>query len=594
MKTENTSVEPPEKRRVPEAAGSIQVNFCKNPQCLNYARPMSNDPQPRGRGARARLTDKYKICGVKRGTPEIQCLLCNEILPLKSNFGIQEEAERLGAYLAPKAPLGCPEADCQNHGFDVKRSSNRYQSFGRTPSGSRRYRCKACGKTFAVGNASLRQRKPHKNREVFSLLVNKMPIRRIVDHAGISASSVYGKIDFFHAQCIAFVAQRERKLLDGFPIHRLDISVDRQEYVVNWDNQWDKRNVRLQAVGSADNRTSYIFGMHVNFDPRLNPHAVEAEVSLLGDHLEQKPYRRHARIWLASDYADTAKRSAGRRRTSETGMLNVDIRQAYDESVAREDIEAPDEHDKTTRLPVDGVQVHAEYTLYGHFYLLRKLFGGVGKVRFYLDQESGIRAACLAAFSDEVLDRRCDAFYVKINKEMTVNERRRMVRRSREELEMYEAMHPLLELDDLRLMIIVERLKNMMPMGKWNDRWLSHPFPKMSEPEKAVSYLTDMGDYETEHLARLYARASLHGIDRFFMQVRRMLSLTERPIGTASNMRRTWYGYSPYNPVWMIKLLEIYRVFYNYCKAGKDGKTPAMRLGLAKSRIRIEDIIYYA
>ena len=46
------------------------------------------------------------------------------------------------------------------------------------------------------------------------------------------------------------------------------------------------------------------------------------------------------------------------------------------------------------------MRIHAEYTLYGHFYL-KRLFGGIGKIRFFLDQDSGMRAACLAAFQPE-------------------------------------------------------------------------------------------------------------------------------------------------------------------------------------------------
>ena len=75
--------------------------------------------------------------------------------------------------------------------------------------------------------------------------------------------------------------------------------------------------------------------------------------------------------------------------------------------------------------------------------------------------------------------------------------------------------------------------------------------------------------------------------------VRRRLSLLERPIATASKSDRMWYGYSAYNPGSIVKFLGIFRVFYNYCATGKDGKTPAMRSGLAKGTIGLEDIIYY-
>jgi hypothetical protein len=36
-----------------------------------------------------------------------------------------------------------------------------------------------------------------------------------------------------------------------------------------------------------------------------------------------------------------------------------------------------------------------------------------------------------------------------------------------------------------------------------------------------------------------------------------------------------------------------YRVYYNYVKVGDDGMTPAMRLGLARKPVEMEDILYF-
>jgi hypothetical protein len=94
-------------------------------------------------------------------------------------------------------------------------------------------------------------------------------------------------------------------------------------------------------------------------------------------------------------------------------------------------------------------------------------------------------------------------------------------------------------------------------------------------------------------LARLIDEASLHAIDRYFMQIRRENGELERGIQVASNMGRTWYGYSPYNPAMIQKLLDIHRVYYNYIQVGGDGQTRAERLGLAKGKIRHQDVIYY-
>jgi hypothetical protein len=79
---------------------------------------------------------------------------------------------------------------------------------------------------------------------------------------------------------------------------------------------------------------------------------------------------------------------------------------------------------------------------------------------------------------------------------------------------------------EVKRALIKERLAAMTAHGKWQDRWLDHPFPAMGEPEKAVACLTDAGDYDAGHKAWLWNKASLHGVDSFFNQVRRRLSLT--------------------------------------------------------------------
>jgi len=363
--------------------------------------------------------------------------------------------------------------------------------------------------------------------------------------------------------------------------------------MVNWTRNADRRNVMLHAVGSADNATGYVFGMHLNYDASLDSEVVEADAVATGDYQAKAPFRRYARCWLKEDYTVAVRRIANRKKLTKHGMQS-DIEAVYDETTQRDDVEVSETQDSGRRLPTKGVQIHAEYALYGHFFYLKQLFGGVEKLRFFLDQDSGMRAACLAAFQPEIATRRADAFYVRIAKEMTIDDKRAAIALSRAAFEDARKANPGVSDTDLETLLIKERIANMACIGKWQDRWMSHPFPNMSEPEKAVCYLTDYKDYDENHLARLYNKASLHAIDCFFMQVRRRMSILERPIGSASSTGRTWYGYSAYNPETIVKMLGIFRVFYNYCLAGKGGKTPAMRLGLAKGKLSLEDIIYFA
>lgn len=569
-------------QRVPPADDGVQVNFCKKPGCPNFGVPAIES---------GRRKDGYKITSAGAHYRLLFCQHCHESPPFKSNAGIAEELKRLSASLAPPVAPSCPNSSCSNHGASVSEHPEAYQGFGKTASGSRRLRCKQCRHTFAIGGPTIRQREPHKNKIIFKLLVNKTPIKRICEVAEVHPQTVYDKLDFLYRQACAFAGSRERDL-PGMPIERLDVSVDRQDYLVNWTRRADKRNVRLSAVGSADNRTGYVFGMHMNFDPSLNSAAVEKEALRLHDYDRPYAFRRFARVWLARDYEESLKRC--RRSGAASGKLTDDIEAAYAESGEREDVEAFERIDASLKLPIKGIQVHAEYTLYAHFLLLARLFQNVGKVRFFIDQDSGMRAACLSAFHREILERRADAFYVRIASDKTVDEKRKLLKASRERFQEAKARRPKLTDRELRLLLIREQMAAMAERGRWKDKWLIHPSPDMSEPEKAVCYLTDYGDYDPDHLAALYDRASLHGVDRFFMQVRRRLSLLERPIVTASKARRTWHGYAPYNPEVAMKLLELFRVHYNYLQPGKDGESPAQRLELAKGKVRMEDVIYFS
>lgn len=577
--------------RIPLAVNGIQVNFCKNPLCQNFGRPASMETQPRGLPG-AREKDVYKISGAMDGQSFLLCSCCGEYPPLKSNLAISEELDRITKYLVPEQTPSCPKEPCPNHSVSIH-TSIAYYSFGKTKSGSKRYRCRECGATFSVGGATLRQKRPEVNETVFKLLINKMPFNRIMEVAEISSGTLYGKIDFIQQQCLAFAAAHERRLPE-MPIPRLYLSVDRQDHMINWKLAEDKRNVVLTAVGCADNKTSYVFGVHVNYDSGLDAEQVEREALEWGDNTLRQPFRRYARVWLTQDYQDSLRRYSKQNKAGSN--LRDKVQSTYECAISREDIEVSESSSFDTGLPYNGMQVHSEYTLYAHFLFLKGLFKNVGKIRFFLDQESGIRAACLSAFCEDILAKRCDAFYVRVSKELTINQKRHLKADSAKALAEFRASSEVYEFltdRDLRHIVIKERLNELVNIGKWQDRWLFYPFPDMSEPEKAICWLTDLRDrsYDDDHLAWLYSKGTLHGIDRFFMQVRRRLSLLERPIASSSSNGRRWFGYSPYNPVMVGKLLDIFRVFYNYVEPGADKQTPAMRLGLSKKIVTVGEIL---
>lgn len=577
--------------RVPPAVHGIQVNHCKNPVCDNFGLPVV-EGSTRGRYA----DNDYAIVATGAKQPAAKCNSCGEIFGLKSNQGVFEETYRILASVYGVST--CPDKDCANHRVPTS-VEGAYQEFGKTSAGSQRYRCKApgCGKTFSVKprnrNPIAKQVHSDKNRTILSLLVNKMPLRRICESADIAPKVLYDRIDFFHEQAVAFLSEREREF-PGLDVRRLYIGVDRQDHVINWSQREDKRNVTLSSVACADNATGYVFGMVPNYDPEPDPGQVEAMHAALGDAGIPACHRRHARLWLKSDF-DAAL--AASRKFRGKGTMVSEIEAAYATAAARPDVEAPEHVAVEDALPDSGMLVHAEYTLYGFFMALRRMFAGVEKVRFFLDQDSGMRAACLSAFSDRISDGRCDAFYVRIAKEKTVDEKRKLMKKARKEFDAVAAANPALDENGVKLLMLKDRIAQAREIGPWKDRWVSHPLPSLSEPEKALCHLTDIGGYDPDHLAWLYNKASLHAVDSFFNRLRRRSTMLERPVTSSANRGRVWNAYSVYRPEQLNKIQTILRACHNYVWTG-EGKnapkgTPATRIGLAKAPLDLNDIIYF-
>jgi transposase-like protein len=631
--------------RVPRAADGLQVNFCKNPVCKNYGVPAKQGTRT-GKGPSKDRDPNYAISGLGRNEPGFKCKGCGEIFPPKSNVAIQAEYQRLGSYLLPYNEPSCKNPACKNHERGVFSYPDEYASFGKTSSGNPRFRCKRCHKTFSYAKTSThRQREKHKNAQIFRMLVNKTPINRIVEMAEVSPDTVYRKINFIHEQCMAFIGDREGQL-KSLDLDRLYLSTDRQVYTVNWSSNRNRRNTQFLGIGTADNTSGYVFPVNINYDPDTSLDEVERVAKEKGEYEGPRDYRDTAHVWTELDYAlaqnesfrianskkDKKKlREANARidqlfnelvqiqrrrgfefnaeeltrileiavpehmvqgKLEDNAQLKHMILESYEDATTRPKIEAIQEVSDGLQLPKFGVQIHNDYTMYAHFGLLKELFDGVEKVRFFLDQDSGMRAAFLGMFSERVRQHTADAWYVKFRKDYTIDEKKRVSKELQQRVNAYLIINPGGTEDDAYLDMAREAVRHAQGLGPWKDVWMRHPLAKYDEPEKMAAALTDTSGMSIDHQAKLLLKASLHGIDQFFMQLRRRMNPLERDIKTAANSGRTWYGYSPYRPDMVQKYIDIFRVYYNYVlKSPKKKTTPAMRLSLARGRVRTDDIL---
>lgn len=595
--------------RIPPAHGGIQYNACKNPKCGQFGVPAPET-------AKKAVTGPYALSSGGKGYPLLKCNCCGEKPPVKSNKGIAEEIERLSAYLKPDevfCPNDKPDTTtgtvCPNHSGRVPfGTKGAYAKHGENSHGSKRAKCKACGKVFLVSSKpSKGQRETHMNREIFAMLVNKVPLSRIVKMLGVSWAVLYRRIDFIHGQCMRFAAGRERRL-QTMPVKRLYLSIDAQDYIANWTERKDKRNVVLKAVTACDNKTGYVLCNALNFDDAADRNAVEADAAAIGDHALPPAHRKYSRFWLSSDYADSVAETAKRKKILPAQTLLGMVSDKYATAAMLDDVETFDEKTADEALPSNGMQIHSEYTMIAMFHHLKGMVGNIGAWRFFMDQESGIRAACLSAFADEIRDRRAEAFYVKIEKELVQEKKRERLKDAKDRFDLVAAAHPNLDEDEVKLLMLKEEIANQRKVGTFGDEWVQIPLPTMSEPGKAVCWLTSHEDFKNPdgttddtHIAWLHNKASLHGVDTFFMKTRRSIAMCERPMHSSGNAGRVWSAYQTYNPSVLKKLLEIFRVHHNftdlpeYVKGVKkaDRKTPAMRLGLADAPLDYRDIIYF-
>jgi len=65
-----------------------------------------------------------------------------------------------------------------------------------------------------------------------------------------------------------------------------------------------------------------------------------------------------------------------------------------------------------------------------------------------------MRAACLSAFINQVKEKKCDAFYVRINKNLTIGEKRQAMAAVRKKWDETRESHPGLSDSELRVKII--------------------------------------------------------------------------------------------------------------------------------------------
>ena len=585
---------------------TIQVNHCRMPDCDNFGVPAS--PRHAKPGPSAGRDPHYTVASTKQGrVPSVRCKACRDNPPLKSNAAIAAELGRLAdadGLLSLEETTGCRHETCENHGRPIARYPRQYRKDGQVAGYGQRYQCKGCGaKVLLSEPVRLHAHNRPLALDVFSRIANKSPVRGTVRGAGLASTrTYYSVLAFIVARCRAYSGAVDRALMDGRLTLPSDLNIesDAQLYTLNWTSRLDRRNAELSCYASVDSRSRFILGMHSNFDGEANPFTINHLAAHNGDMATPEPFRQYAQYWLAGDELN-AGRALGRKLNLQREDLIRQIQSLYAKAATRADVENIELQDLhpglATPFLAHGMQVHLPYTVYAHWFGLQRLLAGAGvkTLQANMDIDSMSRAAFLCAFAEEVKAGTAHGFFVHTTKYQTIDERRRIMEAARARRRAFARDLPAeLRADPQAVSRAMMRAQfdEGAEYGQWKDVWHTHPLPAMNEPDKAVCALTPMAGLGADEKADRFLQAGIARIDNVFQITRRLFNAFERPIGTSSGHNAVWHGYAPYNPARVQDYLTIARAVNNFILVGKDGATPAMRLGITKQPLAYEDILW--
>ncbi|MGR3453614.1 transposase [Pseudooceanicola sp.] len=503
-----------------------------------------------------------------------KCGACGKSSIIKNNGAVVEEYRRLRRRFRaePPPPDFCQNEGCDNHQVRLSQSPGLYRKSGRTATGTQRYKCKACLRTFTVGSRIRKQHRSSTNGDVLWMITNGMPISKISDFTGLCPRDVYRKIDFIYDRVLDHTARREGSFasVDWSKVGRR-FATDSQTLHLNWPNKKTRAQIAVQHLCTAHANTGYIMAGHLGLDPGVELPDIEAQMSAAGDFDLPRAFRSQARVWSETEFKAHLDKMTN----------DVEIHPQ----------EAPDV-DFGLQLPHRGSLLRQDVSQLAHAFLLRHFLGkGDDRFIFVLDADPGLALSFVSAFAPRIKVGRADVIVVHFNKNKSNDERNMLVGDGKAALELATGITQrawaALKLEEKlqRTDTAIEGLLHGHLLGEP----FAWPFHTKSEPHRRIRILTDRPDMAPDRRARLMRLATLRSVDSYFHKVRSNIRFAARPAHTPSGNGRAWDRHYLYNPETMVKIIEIYRFVHNWIGSSKTKETPAMKLGLARGKMRLTE-----
>ena len=361
-------------------AFGLDLNWamCRNPMCPNFGVDLDVDlPDGRKQQSSERYTLKTttKEDRLRRG--ECTCRYCGQNWQLHSNRAVRVIAHYFLSLSIPFAT--CPNAACENHGFNV------YEHWRRRRGPSRRYRrhrgehmvrCRACLSTVRLGTQLRPRQDPDTVRQRWGDILDGLYTSRSAtdtyEQLGIRPGTYYSNL-----RCIGARVRDYHSFRNGWLLHPQGARRDKPACVYTdvlevslQAHRKDRRHRLLSVIVSTlvAEKKIFVLAAHPYFLPeRFAPriHALRQD-----EHLPQ-----FAREWCSLLHADAPV----------SAYLSPDERQSRKADERR------------------GYFIAPPYATVAHFLVVQKMLSRFPEIHCYMDGAKELCAAAVVALRGRIL-----------------------------------------------------------------------------------------------------------------------------------------------------------------------------------------------
>ena len=464
---------------------------------------------------------------------------------------------------------------------------------------SQKWQCKVCKKITNVlpdGRKSItyNQKRSDVLLLLMKLLVSRVPVTRSCEILGIGRGTYYDKLEFLYKRCLEFLERHETKPLQKLQFDEVWLNTDKMTYFLNnvrqkgmGGSQYDdmeESQFPTSVVISSDVLSRYVFRSDVAYDWDVTFGDIALDTVLQReDHLNE----------FAKKYAHYPKYSH------------------YPQPPSAKDTQTEAEyHDELLTVErrmkyTDGLHINSTYTTLAHLWLIKQLLGAK-EWRFVTDEDNSLITSINRVFSKEIRLSDAHHFLCQTDKTKTRKQAREEFVQARVDLVNWgiNSGYDTRSLKKLAFLKLEELFHHhsfhkevTSSTGthlEYADNPIEHPLATIDRGFRSVDCTTNLSSLEPKDIAALIMNVNDNATNTFIQQIRRRLSILERPLTTARGDGKS-YIYSNFNPKYAQMALTILRTYYNFCFAFKSNgtmETAAQRIGIAKKKFNINDIIY--